>query len=107
MVGRKTWASDDILTAADIMGYLMDQAVTIWANSSARASGILSPVEGMLSYLQDTNLYYRYDGSAWVELAVSSATNANTVNGYKVFSTAGTATPPTASAVGDVWFASA
>jgi hypothetical protein len=118
MVGRKEWAADDVLSAADLEGYLMDQAVTIWANSSARNSGILAPIEGQISYLQDTNLFQAYSGSAWVDQGSLSGTpNYATTSGTAVYATnAGTATrlngitifnsstTPTANATGDLWF---
>lgn len=121
MTGRKTWASDDVLTAADIMGYLMDQSVTIWANSAARNSGILSPIEGQIAYLQDANKFEAYNGSAWVDQASLGGTAVYaTTAGTAVYSTsAGTAvnatkvsnitifnssTTPTANATGDLWF---
>lgn len=116
MTGRKEWAADDVLSAADLEGYLMDQVVGIWANSSARASGYLAPIEGNLSYLQDTDLYYRWNGSAWAELTVTNATNATNAT---YATTAGTAvsankisnrsifvqsSTPTALATDDLWF---
>jgi hypothetical protein len=121
MTGRKEWAADDVLSAADLEGYLMDQAVTIWANSSARNSGILAPIEGQISYLQDTNIFQAYSGSAWVDQnslggTATYATNAGTavyatnagtavgatrLNGLTIFTGAST---PTANAVNDLWF---
>ena len=121
MTGRKEWASDDILTAADIMGYLMDQSVTIWANSTARNSGILAPVEGQISYLQDANKFEAYNGSAWVDQAslggtavaatvagtatyainAGTAIGATRLNGLTIFTGAST---PAANAVNDLWF---
>ena len=113
MTGRKTWVSDEVLSAADLNGYLMDQVVTVWANSTARASGILSPIEGQLSYLQDSDLYYRWNGASWAELTVTNSTNAtyattsgtavsaNKVSNISIFNSAGT---PTANATGDLWF---
>jgi len=118
MTGRKEWAADDVLSAADLEGYLMDQAVTIWANSSARNSGILAPIEGQISYLQDTNIFQAYSGSAWVDqnslggtatyattsgtavYATSAGTAAN-LNGITIFNSS---TTPTANATGDLWF---
>ena len=85
MTGRKEWAADDVLSAADLEGYLMDQAVTIWANATARNSGILAPIEGMLCYLQDVNKFQQYSGSAWTGL------NSEYTAGVKIWS--GTATP--------------
>ena len=109
MTGRKEWASDDILSAADIMGYLMDQSVTIWANSSARNSGILAPIEGQIAYLQDANKFEAYNGAAWVDQnslggtasVASSALTADKLNGRTVFVQSAT---PTALATGDLWF---
>jgi hypothetical protein len=97
MVGRKEWVSDDILSAADLEGYLMDQAVTIWANSSARNSGILAPIEGQLCYLQDVNKFQQYNGSAWTGL------NSEYAAGVKIWS--GTATPTAdTNATVNLWF---
>ena len=109
MVGRKEWAADDVLSAADLEGYLMDQAVTIWPNASTRNSGILAPIEGQISYLQDTNLFQAYSGSAWVDqnslggtaVTATTATTADKLNGRTVFVQSGT---PTALATGDLWF---
>lgn len=109
MVGRKEWAADDVLSAADLEGYLMDQAVTIWANATARNSGILAPIEGQISYLQDSNIFQAYSGSAWVDqnslggtaTVATTATTANKLNGRTVFVQSAT---PTALATGDLWF---
>ncbi len=106
MTGRKEWASDDILSAADIMGYLMDQSVTIWSNSTARNSGILAPIEGQIAYLQDANKFQAYNGSAWVDQAslggtATVALSSDKLNGRTVFVQSGT---PTANATGDLWF---
>jgi len=56
-----------VLTAAQVDDYLMRQAVMRFDDASARTtalSGVL--VEGMMSYLKDTNTVEVYDGSAWV-----------------------------------------
>ena len=64
----KIWASGDVLTASDVNTYLMQQAVTFFASSAARDAAITSPVEGMVAYLEDTNIYTWYSGSAWGNL---------------------------------------
>lgn len=74
MAGRKVWAADEILAAADLQSYIQDQVVFVFANASARTSGILAPTEGMVSYLNDTNLLYTFDGSNWVEVAPNVGT---------------------------------
>jgi hypothetical protein len=65
--GYKLFATGDVLTAAQVNTYLMQQTVMVFASSAARTSalsGVLA--EGMVSYLQDTNTLEVYDGSAWI-----------------------------------------
>ena len=65
--GYKLFATGDVLTAAQVNTYLMEQTVMRFADSAARTtalSGVLA--EGMVSYLQDTNTLEVYDGAAWV-----------------------------------------
>lgn len=65
--GYKLFATGDVLTAAQVNTYLMQQTVMVFASSAARTtalSGVLA--EGMVSYLQDSNTLEVYDGSAWV-----------------------------------------
>jgi hypothetical protein len=67
--GYKLFATGDVLTAADVNNYLMLQTVMVFANSTARTSalsGVLA--EGLVSYLQDTNVVEIYTGAAWVSL---------------------------------------
>jgi hypothetical protein len=72
-LGFKTFATGDILTAADANGYLMSQTVMVFADSAARSSAITSPQEGMITYLKDTNSTEYYSGSAWVALSAGSS----------------------------------
>lgn len=74
MTGRKVWAADEILAAADLQSYIQDQVVFVYSNATTRAAGILSPTEGMVSYLQDTDLLYTFNGSTWVEVAPNVGT---------------------------------
>ena len=69
MSGRKVWAADEVLSADDLQEYIQDQVVFVYESSGARASGILSPTEGMVSYLKDTNQVSVYNGTAWVDIA--------------------------------------
>jgi len=64
----KVFTAGTKLTAADVNDYLMKQAVTYFASSTARDAAITSPVEGMVAYLEDTNIYTFYNGSAWGNL---------------------------------------
>lgn len=54
------------ITAAWGNANVRDQVVTPFASASARDSAITSPTEGMICYLQDSNLICTYDGAAWV-----------------------------------------
>ena len=44
-LGWKDFASGDVLTAADMDGYVMAQIIAVFADSSARDSAISSPQE--------------------------------------------------------------
>lgn len=72
--GRKTWSAGDILTAADLNGYVMDQAVMNFAGTAARASAIPTPTEGMVSHIGGGTVQV-YNGTAWV--ALGGVPNAN------------------------------
>lgn len=52
---KKTFTAGEVLAAADVNTYLMDQAVMTFAGSAARGSAIGTATEGMVSYLTDTN----------------------------------------------------
>jgi hypothetical protein len=69
--GIRVFASGEILTAAQVNGYLMDQTVTRFADAATRDAsfgGAGQPVltEGRLCYLDDVNLIQFYDGASWV-----------------------------------------
>jgi len=66
MAGRKVFQAAEILYAADVNNYLMDQSVMVFANSTARTTAIPTPTEGMLTYLEDSNRLDVYNGSSWV-----------------------------------------
>lgn len=62
---RKVFTAGEILTAADVNTNLMDQAVMTFGGTGARGSAIPMPIEGMVTYLQDSNILSIYDGNAW------------------------------------------
>jgi len=72
-LGFKTFATGDVLTAADANGYLASQVVMVFADAAARTSAITSPQEGMISYLKDTNSTQYYSGSAWATIGGSAS----------------------------------
>lgn len=63
--GRKTFVAGNVLTATEVNEYLMDQAVMRFATASARSTALPTPSEGMVSYLDSTNVVEVYDGSSW------------------------------------------
>jgi hypothetical protein len=64
-LGFKTFATGDVLSAADVNGYLM-QGVLVFASAAARNAAITSPQEGQFAFTKDTNGLWYYDGAAWV-----------------------------------------
>ena len=79
-LGRKVFAVNEVLTAADVNGYLMDQAVMVFDDSAARSSAIATATEGMMSYTKDDNAVQVYDGTAWAAVD----TTLSTINGTAV-----------------------
>jgi len=82
VAGRKVFTSGEILTAADVNSFLMDQSVMVFADSSARSSAIPSPTEGMVTFREDQDVVEVYDGSAFKTVgglvAVKSALKTDT-----------------------------
>lgn len=65
-LGRKIFNAGDILLAAEVQGYLQDQTIMVFADSTARGLAIPSPSQGMFAYLTDSSTLFTYDGSNWV-----------------------------------------
>ena len=87
-LGFKTFASGDVLSAADTNGYLM-QGVLVFASAAARDAAITSPQEGQFAYLKDTNVTTYYTGSAWANLDTTGMTNPMTTTGDTIYSSSG------------------
>jgi len=68
-LGRKVFTAGEVLAAADVNGYLMDQSVMVFADAAARTAAIAAPSEGMLTYLVDTSAYESWDGSAFISIS--------------------------------------
>lgn len=64
-LGRRTFSAGDILTAAQVQGYLQDQAIMVFSGTASRSTAIASPSEGMFTYLTDVDTLYVYDGADW------------------------------------------
>jgi hypothetical protein len=64
--GYRTFSAGEVLTAANVQTYLMDQAIPVFASATARDAAITSPEEGQHCFLKDTDALQYYTGSAWV-----------------------------------------
>ena len=64
--GYKLFVTGDVLTAAQVQYNLQNQTIMYFASSAARTTALSGVVvEGMFSYLADTNAFEYYDGAAW------------------------------------------
>lgn len=68
----KTFTAGEILTASDVMTYLMNQVVVV-CTSGTRPS---SPTDGRMIYETDTDRLMVHDGSDWRELSMTNAPRA-------------------------------
>lgn len=59
-LGFRTFTAGSVLTAAQVQGYLQDQAVMVFATTAARTSALASPTQGMVSYIENSNSYWQY-----------------------------------------------
>lgn len=77
-LGAKLFTDGSVLNAEQVNGYLMDQSIMRFASAAARDlafGGIGEPTlaEGMMCYLNDTNVLQSYNGSTWVTLLDSDS----------------------------------
>ena len=88
----KVFTNGSTLQASELNENLMQQSTAVFSNAAARTAAITSPVEGQLTYLEDTNQYQGWNGSAWVTessglilISSQSFTSANAVIFNDVF----------------------
>jgi hypothetical protein len=87
-LGFKDFVTGEVLTAADVDGYLM-QGIWVFASAAARDAAVTSPQEGNFAYLKDTNVTTYYTGSAWANLDTTGMTNPMTTTGDTIYSSSG------------------
>jgi hypothetical protein len=87
-LGFKTFNTGDVLSAADVNGYLM-QGILVFASATARDAAITSPQEGQFAFLKDTNVTTYYTGSAWANVDTTGMTNPMTTTGDTIYSSSG------------------
>lgn len=78
-LGFKDFTTGEVLTAADVDGYLM-QGIWVFANAAARDAAVTSPQEGNACYLKDTDVIQVYTGSAWAAQSAFNPISANIVD---------------------------
>jgi hypothetical protein len=79
-LGRKVFNAGEVLSAANVQGYLQDQVVQVYSGTAARSSALGTAVsEGMTSYLTDSNelsVYTSNGTAAWSPVNLSQSPNA-------------------------------
>lgn len=61
---------NQVLTAAQVDTYLMNQTIMTFADSTARSSALATAAtEGMFTFLQDNDTLEYYDGAAWQQFS--------------------------------------
>ena len=102
--GFKVFSTGEVLTAADVNDYLMEQSISIFADSTARDAQISSPIEGQFCYLSDSNVLQFYNGSGWASfigegditgVTITTASNSGLAGGAAATSGAFSATMTT------------
>jgi hypothetical protein len=77
----KVFSNGDALTGGELNTYLMNQSVMVFATTSARDAALTTPNEGMIVWLEDSNKYVYYTGSAWTDLIIPSSSGNIIING--------------------------
>jgi len=95
---RKTFTAGEVLAAADVNTFLMDQSVMTFADSTARGSAIPSPTEGMVTYLNDTNNVEVFVGTNFKSISSSPSGNAIINGAFDIWQRGTTFTNPVSSA---------
>ena len=63
--GFKVFQDGSVLTASAVQGYMMDQQIMVFADSTARDAAITAPSEGMFAFTKVDDQLRFFDGSSW------------------------------------------
>jgi hypothetical protein len=91
-MSRKVFTAGEVLAAADVNNFLMNQTVMSFAGTASRTASIPTPVEGMYTHLEDVDRLEFWNGSAWRSphgltlINTTSFTGQSTVDITNVFS---------------------
>jgi hypothetical protein len=66
-LGYKSFTAGEVLTAADLNGYLIEQSVMNFNGTAARGSALPSPSTGMVAHVGGGTVTV-YNGTSWVSL---------------------------------------
>jgi hypothetical protein len=77
----KVFSNGDALTGGELNTFLMNQSVISFATTAARDAALTAPLEGQLVWLEDSNKYVYYSGSAWTDLIVPASAGNAIING--------------------------
>jgi len=64
----KVFVNGDPLPASEVNDYLMNQVVISFADSTARTASLPIPIEGQVTWMEDSNKYQYYKNSQWLDL---------------------------------------
>lgn len=65
--GFKVFEDGNVLTAGEVMGFMMRQQVCVFADATARDVAILVPEHGQFAFLNDDAKLIFYDGTDWTD----------------------------------------
>jgi hypothetical protein len=65
--GFKVFQDGNVLTASEVMGFMMRQQLCVFASAAARDASIDSPEEGQFAFLKDDDVLTYFDGLDWQE----------------------------------------
>jgi hypothetical protein len=87
--GYREFQTGEVLTAANVNGFLMNQAVMVFDDAAARTTALAAVLtEGMLTYNKDVQSLEVYDGTDFVALTGGEDRR------IEAFTASGTWTPP-------------
>ena len=65
---RKVFTAGEVLAAADVNDFLMNQMIMTFADSTARGSAIGTATAGMITYLVTPDTFEYWDGTEYKTL---------------------------------------
>jgi hypothetical protein len=65
--GFKVFEDGNVLLAGEVMGFMMNQQVCVFADATARDAAILDPEHGQFAFLKDDDKLIFYDGTDWTD----------------------------------------